>query len=166
MGVAPFMISISRRSLVRAVCWGGTLLVGERLASRPAHGASEEGQPGEDEFIKQIIGKAAAESPQVRLEMPRVFRNGNGVPLTLTIDSPMTEADHVLQVHVLAPKNPLPIIAVFHFTPQSGRAVVATRVRLAGPQNVLAVAQMSDGARLMSRTFVEVMENGCPTGSE
>jgi sulfur-oxidizing protein SoxY len=140
------------------------LLVGERLAaSGPARAASEENQTGEDAFIKQIIGKAATESSQVRLEMPQVFRNGNGVPLTLTIDSPMTEADHVRQVHVIAPKNPIPIIAVFQFTPLSGRAVVSTRVRLAEPQNVLAVAQLSDGACLMTRTFVEVMENGCPT---
>jgi sulfur-oxidizing protein SoxY len=75
----------------------------------------------------------------------------------------MNEADFVRHVHVLAPRNPIPVVARFEFTLQSGRASVSTRVRLAESQNVLAAAEMSDGSVLVGRTFVEVMINGCPT---
>ncbi|MGH6927078.1 MAG: thiosulfate oxidation carrier protein SoxY, partial [Dongiaceae bacterium] len=86
---------------------------------------------------------------------------GYTVPLTFDVDSPMTEADHVRVVHVVAPRNPLVRVASFHFTPRSGRARVSTRIRLAEPQNVIAVAEMSDGSLLMAKTRVEVEINGC-----
>jgi sulfur-oxidizing protein SoxY len=126
-------------------------------------GAPEAGEVPEKELIERLTGKSAIESPRVRLDMPKSFGNGFGVPLTLTVDSPMTGADYVRQVHVIAPKNPILVIADFQFTPQSGRASVSTRVRLAQSQNVVAVAQMSDGTALMARTWVDVQINGCPT---
>ena len=103
------------------------------------------------------------QSPRVRLELPSTFSNGHGVPMTLAVESPMTEADYVRQVQVLAPRNPILIVAGFQFTPDSGRAAVSTRIRLAEPQNVLAVAEMSDGSLLLARSWVEVTINGCPT---
>jgi sulfur-oxidizing protein SoxY len=73
----------------------------------------------------------------------------------------MTEADHVRSVRIFAPKNPLIEVAGFRFTPQSGRASVSTRIRLAAPQHVLAVAEMSDDTLLMTKAWVEVASNGC-----
>jgi sulfur-oxidizing protein SoxY len=73
----------------------------------------------------------------------------------------MTENDHVRRVHVLAPKNPIIVVATFQFTPQSGSAAVSIRIRLAEPQMVLAVAEMNDGALLMARTWVKVETDGC-----
>jgi sulfur-oxidizing protein SoxY len=93
--------------------------------------------------------------------MPPVFGNGYSVPMTLVVDSPMTEIDHVRSVLIVAPKNPIVVVAKYLFTPQSGRAAVSTRIRLAEPQTVLAVAEMSDGALLMSGTRVKVDTNGC-----
>jgi sulfur-oxidizing protein SoxY len=93
--------------------------------------------------------------------MPAVFPNGYSVPLTLDVDTPMSEQDHVRVVHVLAPRNPIVVVAAFHFTPSSGRAHVSTRIRLAAPQTVLAVAEMSDGAVLMARSWVKVATDGC-----
>jgi sulfur-oxidizing protein SoxY len=93
--------------------------------------------------------------------MPRYFPNGYTVPLTLTIDSPMTEADHVRYVRVLAPLNPIIEVAAFHFVPQRSEPHVSTRIRLAGPQDVLAFAEMNDGSLLMTSTRVEVATNGC-----
>jgi sulfur-oxidizing protein SoxY len=81
--------------------------------------------------------------------------------LTLEVDGPMTQTDHVRLVHVLAPRNPIILVGSFQFTPQSGRACVSTRVRLAEPQNVLAAAEMSDGSVLMAKTWVKVDTNGC-----
>jgi sulfur-oxidizing protein SoxY len=113
------------------------------------------------ELIRQLTGKAPTESDRLHLMMPRVFPNGYTVPLTLVIDSPMTEDDHVRHAHVLAPRNPLIEVASFHFVPQRSEPRVSTRIRLAEPQDVLAVAEMNDGELLMTRTWVEVATNGC-----
>jgi sulfur-oxidizing protein SoxY len=83
------------------------------------------------------------------------------VPLTVQVDTPMTESDHVSQVHVLAPQNPIIEVATFHFVPQRSEPRVTTRIRLAEPQHVVALAEMSDGQLLMAKTWVEVVVDGC-----
>jgi sulfur-oxidizing protein SoxY len=67
----------------------------------------------------------------------------------------------VRHLHLLADANPLPEIASFHFTPRSGRARVVTRIRLARSQDVVAVAEMGNGAVLMTKAPVEVETDGC-----
>jgi len=114
-----------------------------------------------DDVVKQLIGRSAIESDRIRLSMPRVFPNGYTVPLALQVDSPMTCADHVKQVHVLAPRNPIVEVATFHFVPERSQPQVSTRIRLAVPQFVVAVAAMNDDALLMAKTWVEVATNGC-----
>ena len=57
--------------------------------------------------------------------------------------------------------HPLITVATFHFVPQRSEPRVSTRIRLAQPQDVLAVAEMNDGTLLMTRTWVEVATNGC-----
>jgi sulfur-oxidizing protein SoxY len=113
------------------------------------------------ELVKQLIGGTLTESDRLRLEMPAVFPTGYTVPLMLEIDSPMTELDHVRHVRVFAPKNPLIEVAGFRFAPLRSVARVSTRIRLAAPQHVVAVAEMNDGAFLMTKTFVDVATNGC-----
>jgi sulfur-oxidizing protein SoxY len=93
--------------------------------------------------------------------MPRTFPNGYTVPLTIEVDSLMTEDDHVRHVRVVAPRNPLIEVATFHFLPQHSQPRVSTRIRLAEPQYVLAVAEMSDGTLQMAKTWVDVATNGC-----
>jgi sulfur-oxidizing protein SoxY len=112
-------------------------------------------------LIEQLTGKTPTESDRLHLAMPRVFPNGYTVPLTLEVDSPMTETDHVRRVRVFAPRNPLIEVAGFHFVPQRSEPRVSTRIRLAEPQYVLAVAEMNDGALLMNKTWVAVATNGC-----
>ena len=73
----------------------------------------------------------------------------------------MTETDHVRQVRVLAPSNPLIEVATFYFVPQRSEPRVSTRIRLAKSQYVLALAEMNDGTLLMTKTWVEVATNGC-----
>jgi len=113
------------------------------------------------ELIERLTGKIPMESDRLHLAMPRTFPNGYTVPLTIEIDSPMTEDDHVKLVRVVAPRNPLIEVATFHFLPQYSQPRVSTRIRLAEPQHVLAVAEMSDGTLLMAKTWVEVATNGC-----
>lgn len=145
----------SRRKLlmVAAGCAGATLV---SLAS-----ASAEADDDAVKLIEQLTGKTPTQSDRIHLVMPKVFPNGYTVPLSLEIDSPMTAADHVKYVRVLAPKNPIIEVVTFYFTPARSQARVSTRIRLAEPQFVLAAAEMNDGALLMAKTWVEVATNGC-----
>jgi sulfur-oxidizing protein SoxY len=113
------------------------------------------------ELIKRLTGKAPTVSDRLHLVMPRTFPSGYTVPLSLDIDSPMTENDYVRFVRVVAPRNPLIQVATFHFVPQRSQPRVSTRIRLAEPQNVLAFAELSDGTLLMTKTWVDVATNGC-----
>lgn len=133
-------------------------MIGFAGASHPA--LADEGDL-DDALLRRLTGTVPIESPRVRLVMPPAFGNGYTVPLVLDVDSPMTDADHVRQVRVFAPKNPIVLVAGFGFTPASGQAHVSTRIRLAEPQTVFAVAEMSDGTTLMARTWVKVDTNGC-----
>jgi sulfur-oxidizing protein SoxY len=81
----------------------------------------------------------------VVLEIPPLVENGNSVPLTVKVDSPMAPRDFVKTIAVFNERNPQPNVANFHLTPRAGRAAVSTRIRLGDSQNIIAVAQMSDG---------------------
>lgn len=113
------------------------------------------------ELIERLTGKTPTESDRLHLVMPRTFPNGYTVPLSLDIDSPMTESDHVRYVRVVAPRNPLIEVATFHFVPQRSLPRVSTRIRVAEPQDVLAFAELNDGTLLMTKTWVDVATNGC-----
>ena len=147
----------TRRAILQGLSGGGAGLAGGALAARGSAAAEEKAI----ELVRRLTGRRATASNRVRLEMPAAFPNGYTVPMTLEVDSPMTDADHVRQVRVLAPGNPLIEVADFRFTPRRGRARVSTRIRLAKPQEVLAVAEMSDGNLLLTRTWVKVDINGC-----
>ena len=95
--------------------------------------------------IAKVTGGAAVAKGRVRLDVPPLVDNGNTVAISVAVDSPMTEADHVKALHIFSERNPEPVILSFKLGPRSGRASVATRVRLADTQTVVAIAQMSDG---------------------
>jgi sulfur-oxidizing protein SoxY len=146
-----FATGVTRRALLAIAA----LFAGAGAVS-PSWADGEEG-----EFIKQLTGRTAVKSDRLHLTMPRVFPNGYTVPLALEIDSPMTEIDHVRSVRVLAPHNPLVEVVTFHFVPGRCQPRVSTRIRLAEPQFVVALADMSDGTLLMTKAWVEVATNGC-----
>ena len=83
------------------------------------------------EAIRDLIGEAPLAPGKVKLELPSIVENGNTVPLTVSVESPMTEADHVESIHIFNQKNPQPYVAAFHLGPRAGKAYVATRIRLA-----------------------------------
>jgi sulfur-oxidizing protein SoxY len=115
----------------------------------------------ETELVASLFSSRPVQSDRLHLDMPRHFANGYTVPMALSVDSPMTEGDHPRAVHIFAPRNPFLRVATFYFTPSSGKAVLSTRVRLAKPQHVIAVAEMSDGRNLMTKSWVEVEIDGC-----
>lgn len=114
-----------------------------------------------EEAIKKTIGDRQAETGRVTLDLPQIAENGNTVPVGVSVDSPMTDGDYVKAVHIFAEGNPLPTVATFHFTSASGVATASTRMRLAKTQNVVAVAEMSNGAVYRETVEVKVTIGGC-----
>ena len=94
--------------------------------------------------IQNVTGGAVVRTGKVKLDIPPLVENGNTVPMTVSVTSPMTADDYVKSIHVFNEKNPQPNIGNFHLGPRAGRAQVSTRIRLADSQKVVAIARMSD----------------------
>ena len=94
--------------------------------------------------IRNVVGEAAVRMGKVTLDIPPLVENGNTVPITVKVASPMTEKDYVKSIHVFNEKNPLPNVGNFYIGPAAGRAQVSTRIRLADTQKVVAIARLSD----------------------
>jgi sulfur-oxidizing protein SoxY len=95
--------------------------------------------------IRAFAGGAEVRKGRVTLEIPTLVENGNSVPVKVSVESPMTPDDFVKTIAVFNERNPQPNVANFHLSPRAGRAVVSTRMRLGDSQNIVAVAQLSDG---------------------
>ncbi|HEY4987492.1 MAG TPA: SoxY-related AACIE arm protein [Bradyrhizobium sp.] len=96
--------------------------------------------------IRNVVGGAVVHPGKVKLDIPPLVENGNTVPMTVGVASPMTTEDHVRSIHVFNEKNPQPNIGNFHLGPRAGRAVVSTRIRLADSQKITAIAHLADGS--------------------
>ena len=114
-----------------------------------------------DDLIRKFTGGKTAAEGRVRLDLPEIAENGNTVPMTVSVDSPMTEQSHVSDVLVVADGNPRGGVATFHFSPASGVAEVNTRIRLAETENVIAIAKMNDGTVFKTSKQVKVTIGGC-----
>jgi sulfur-oxidizing protein SoxY len=114
-----------------------------------------------DEALRSFTAGAEAHVGRVKFEISPLVENGNAVPVSVDVESPMTAADHVRRIALFNEKNPQADIAIFHLNARAGRAHVATRIRLATSQVVLAAAEMSDGSFWMSRASVIVTLAAC-----
>lgn len=115
--------------------------------------------------IQDFLGEAGpVREGRVRIDIPPLVENGNTVPLTVTVESPMTEDDHVRRIAVFNELNPLPDVIVAHLGPRSGRAFLGTRIRLATSQTLTALAVMSDGSVWSDSASVVVTLAACVEG--
>jgi sulfur-oxidizing protein SoxY len=144
----------TRRSvLIAASAAMAALLLQPRLATAtPAQVEAEIG--------KLYSGKTLAEG-KIKLDLPTIAENGLVVPLNFEVESPMTDKEHVKAVHVFADGNPNPGVASFYFTPMMPKAAAQFRMRLAQTQNIVAVAEMSDGSLYSAKKEVKVTIGGC-----
>lgn len=124
---------------------------------RPARATPEKMKAAIDGFTG---GKTISEG-KVKFDITLLVENGNSVPFSVAVESPMTAADHVKRIGVFNEKNPLPDVAVFHLTPACGRAQVASRMRLNDSQIVTAIAEMSDGSFWSASSEVVVTLPAC-----
>lgn len=114
-----------------------------------------------DEALAKIAKGAKPVEGKVTVEMPEIAENGNTVPFQVIVESPMTEKDYVKTLHVFSTGNPQPVVGTFHFSPISGKASVSGRMRLAKTQDVVCVAETSDGKLFMGKRTVKVTIGGC-----
>ena len=116
------------------------------------------------EAAKELLGKLTKEpgkEGKVSLKAPEIAENGNTVPVTVAVESPMSDSDYVKAIHIVAEGNPQPGVASFTLSPASGKAEVQFRMRLAQTQNLVALAEMSDGSVWMASREVKVTIGGC-----
>jgi len=111
--------------------------------------------------IKEVTGDAPLREGKVTLDVPPLVENGNTVPLTVSVESPMTSDDYVKAIHVFNEKNPQPHIFNAWLSPTNGRAVVATRIKLADAQKVVAIAETSKGEFWTAQAEVIVTIAAC-----
>ena len=105
--------------------------------------------------------RAPLKQGRVRIELPELAENGNSVPLKISVESPMTAADHVKMIYVFSERNPVSNVVRFHLGPRSGEARIQTSIRLAATQRITAVAQMNDGALWSGGADVIVTQAAC-----
>jgi sulfur-oxidizing protein SoxY len=111
--------------------------------------------------IRNVVGEAVVRTGRVKLEVPPLVENGNTVPMTVSVQNPMTAEDHVKSIHVFNEKNPQPNIGNFYLGPQAGRAQISTRIRLADSQKIVAIARLSDGSFWSATVDVVVTLAAC-----
>lgn len=111
--------------------------------------------------IKKLYGDKKLESGKIKLDVPEIAENGLVVPINVEVESPMTDSDYVKAVHVFADGNPLPGVVTYKFMPACGKASASTRMRLAQTQNIVCVAEMSNGNLHMAKANIKVTIGGC-----
>jgi sulfur-oxidizing protein SoxY len=148
----------SRRDFLSAA---GAVAAGLALPGSPAVTPARATAASMQDAIRQVVGTAKVTPGKVKLDLPPLSENGNSVSMTITVESPMTPADHVKAIHVFNEKNPQPNVATFHLGPRAGRASIATRIRLADTQSVIAIAEMSDGSFWSDTADVVITLGAC-----
>jgi sulfur-oxidizing protein SoxY len=99
-----------------------------------------------EQAIRNVVGESNLQKGKITLEVPPLVENGNAVPVTIIVESPMSKADHVKSIHIFNEKNPQPHVISVALGPRAGKARVATRIKLADTQRVVGIAEMSDGS--------------------
>jgi sulfur-oxidizing protein SoxY len=117
--------------------------------------------PADAQTMLATLGGGAPQPGKVTIGAPEIAENGNTVPITIDVDSPMTDANYVKTIMVVADGNPLPGVARFDLSPLNGRAHVEFRIRLAQTENLTAVAVMSDGSKWSATKGIKVTIGGC-----
>ncbi len=143
-----------RRLLAASVCAGALVIVRPAAASTPSMQAA----------LGEWTAGATVKPGRVKLDVARLVDNGNTVPITVTVDSPMSTANHVVAIAIFNDRNPLPDVARFTLGPRAGKATVVTRIRLATSQNLVAIARLSDGSYWSHTVDVVVTLAACIEG--
>lgn len=150
---------VSRRDVMAG---GIAVAAAPMLGTGTALATSEE----MDLELKKLLGKAPLKKGRVKVVLPELTENGNSTALSVSVDSPMTAADHVRAIHIYSEKNPVAYIARLGIGPKAGKAQVATSIRVADSQAITVVAEMSDGSFWSGEARTEVTTPACIDDSD
>jgi sulfur-oxidizing protein SoxY len=120
----------------------GTIALASVVATKSARATPETMQAA----IRKVVGAAPVRKGKVTIDVPPLVENGNTVPVTIAVDSPLTATDYVKSIHLFNEKNPQPNVIGAYLAPRAGKAALSTRIKLADAQKIVAVAQLSDGS--------------------
>jgi sulfur-oxidizing protein SoxY len=149
---------------MRALSRRGALALGASGATLTLIGWDDQALAAAKEAAEQIAKFTGGKTPEkgkVSIELPEIAENGNTVPLSISVDAPMTAENYVSEILVVADGNPNPGVATFQFSSLSGKAEASTRIRLATTQNIIAIAKTSKGDLFTSQKLVKVTIGGC-----
>lgn len=107
-----------------------------------------------EDAIAVFTGGADMADSGVMLTAPEIAENGNTVPIEVS-------APGAASILIVAAGNPEPGVATFNFGPLAAEQAASTRIRLAGTQDVIAVAKMVDGSFAKASATVKVTIGGC-----
>jgi sulfur-oxidizing protein SoxY len=151
----------TRREFLVLACGAASIAAATRARAQLDPNQAALRRAALQEAVRKITGGAQVRRGKVKLDLPPLIDNGNSVPLSVAVESPMTPLDHVKAIHVFTEKNPLPEVVSVYLDPRAGRAGISTRVRLADTQTVLAIAQLSDGSFWSDSAEVVVTLSAC-----
>ena len=160
----------SRRSFVRALAGlvTGAGALKELLCARNSWGqTNSSGLPQPDELVdatlKRLFGARTFQSGEgkIKLELPLIAEDGGSVAVSVDANLPVSGAVHVSDLYIISDKNRRPMLAKFSFTADSGKAFIATSIRLATSTDVRAIVEMSDGTLYAVGRHVRVTISGC-----
>ncbi len=151
---------LNRRAFIVSAA-AGVCIVPLVAAAQEISTPALERSPQFEVALRKVLAAATPIEGKITLELPEVAENGNFVPLILSVDSPMSTDDYVKAIHVLSTANPVALVAVFHLTPVNAQARVQSRMRLAKTQDIIAIAEMSDGSFALATALVKVTIGGC-----
>jgi sulfur-oxidizing protein SoxY len=156
---------MTRRKALETLGALGAVAAGGLVAATP--GTARGQVLGQNESVQDTMKRLFADRPIkdgsaiIKLDLPLIAENGAVVPITVNVESPMTPANHVKHIYVIADKNRIPFITRVTLAPEAGRAFVGANIRLGETGDVRAIAEQSDGALLMVKREVKVTVGGC-----
>ena len=140
------------------------LIAGSALAAMTTRSKTVDAAEA-DALIRELTGSAPLREGRIRLTVPELADTGLSVPVSVEVESAMTTSDFVKTIHLIAPRNPRPLVASINLSPLMARASWTTRVRLGTSQEVTAIAIMSDGSYRVARADVVVTISACIDGT-
>lgn len=114
-----------------------------------------------DQAMKDVVGTSDVPEGKVDIKAPTIAENGAVVPITVSVDSPMTADDYVSDIYLFSEGNPAPLVAGFHLTPMSGKAEISARIKMGKTSKVRAVVKTSKGKLMQASKEVKVTIGGC-----
>lgn len=155
---------MSRRTVLMTLGALGAAAAGGLTAAPGTGWAQALGQnESVDDALKRLFGGKPMKdgTASVKLDVPLIAENGAVVPVSVTVDSPMTPTNYVKHIYVVADKNRIPVVTRVTLAPEAGRAFMGANIRLGESGDVRAIVEQSDGTLLVVKREVKVTVGGC-----